>query len=74
MCGINLNLSNLEKDSRQQISDIENTINKLCVEHPEIEPQITTYMEQVEKGFKEVIFKEPVTMPEVFLKEYGERL
>ncbi len=70
MCGINLDLSGLEKDSRQQVSDSEKLINKLCMDQPELEPQITAYMEQVEKGFEEVRFVEPVTIPDVFLREF----
>ena len=72
MCGINLDLSSLEKESKQQVSEVEKAINKLCMDHPEIEPQITNYMEQVEKGFEEVRFKEPI--PDVFLKEFGDPL
>jgi len=72
MCGINLDLSGLEKESRQQVSDTEKLISKLCMDHPDLEPQITAYMEQVEKGFEEVRFVEPVKIPEVFLREFDE--
>jgi len=72
MCGINLDLSGLEKESNQQISEFEKAINKLYQDNPEIESQIKAYMEQVEKGFEEVNFVEPIKIPEVFLKEFDE--
>ena len=72
MCRVNLDLSVLEKESQQQISDIQKAINKLCLDNPEIETQITAYMEQVEKGFEEVKFIEPTKIPDVFLKEFDE--
>ena len=74
MFGINLDLSGLERDSKQQVSDFEKSIKKLCTDNPELAPQITIYMEQVEKGFEEFPFKEPTTIPDVFLKEFGDSL
>ena len=74
MFGINLDLSSLEKDSKQQVSDFEKTIKKLRMDNPELAPQITIYMEQVEKGFEELTFKEPTAIPEVFLKEFDDTL
>jgi predicted ATP-grasp superfamily ATP-dependent carboligase len=69
MFGINLNLADLEKESEQQNSDFENALKRLCLEKPELEPQITTYMEQIRERFSEVRFEEPAQIPEVFLKE-----
>jgi proteasome assembly chaperone (PAC2) family protein len=74
MFGINLDLSGLEKDCKQQLSDIDKAINKLCLDNPEIEPQITAYLEQVAKGFEEVKFIEPIKIPEAFLKGFDEPL
>lgn len=70
MFGINLDLSDLEKESKQQISDFENGLKRLCMDNPGLEPQITTYMEQIEEGFKELSFGEPTNIPDVFLKEF----
>ncbi len=69
MFGINLDLTDLEKESKQQISDFENALKRLCMENPDLEPQITTYVEQIREGFEEVRFKEPAKIPDVFLKE-----
>ncbi|MFC1982999.1 PAC2 family protein [Chloroflexota bacterium] len=74
MFGINLDLSSLEKDSKRQASDFDKAIKKLCTDNPELESQITMYMEQVEKGFEEVRFNEPTAIPEVFLKEFDDSL
>ena len=70
MFGINLDLSDLEKESEQQISDFENTLKRLYMGNPGLESQITTYMEQIEDGFKELSFEEPTNIPDVFLKEF----
>ncbi|MFC2072941.1 PAC2 family protein [Chloroflexota bacterium] len=70
MFGINLDLSDLEKESKQQISDFENALKRLYMDNPELESQITTYMEQIEEGFKELRFEEPTNIPDVFLEEF----
>ncbi|UCB42197.1 MAG: PAC2 family protein [Dehalococcoidales bacterium] len=70
MFGIDLDLSDLERESKQQNSDFQNALKRLCVENPELEPQVTDYMEQVEKEFKELRFNEPTKIPDIFLKEF----
>ncbi len=70
MLGIALNLSDLERESKQQNSDFQNSIKKLCMDNPELEPQITRYLEQVESEFKELRFVEPTKIPDIFLKEF----
>jgi len=74
MFGINLDLSDLEKESKQQVSDFENALKELYISNPEVESQITTYMEQIEEGFVELRFKEPIKIPDVFLKEFNDPL
>ena len=37
---------------------------------PELESQITTYLELIEERFKELSFEEPTIIPDVFLKEF----
>ena len=69
MFGINLDLSDLEKESEKQNIDFENALKRLCIENPDLESQITTYMEQIREKFEEVKFKEPAIIPDVFLKE-----
>ena len=69
MFEINLDLSDLEKESIQQNDEFKNALKKLCIDNPELEPQITTYMEQIEKQFEELRFEEPTRIPDVFLKE-----
>jgi len=58
-------------ESKQQISDFENALKSLCIESPELEPQITTYMQQIREQFAELRFEEPTRIPDVFLKEFG---
>jgi len=70
MFGISLDLSDLERESKQQNSDFQNALKRLCVENPELAPQITDYMEEVEKEFKEIRFNEPTKIPDIFLKEF----
>jgi hypothetical protein len=70
MLEINLDLSDLEKEIKLQNSDFQNAIQRLCLENPELEPQITKYMEQVEKEFTELRFDEPTKIPDIFLKEF----
>ena len=70
MFKINLDLSDLERESKQQVSDFENALKKLCVDNPELEPQITAYMDQVAKEFEELRFNEPTKIPDIFLKEF----
>ena len=70
MLEINLDLSDLEKEIKQQNSDFQNAIKRLCMDNPELEPQITKYMEQVEKEFTELRFDEPTKIPDIFLKEF----
>ena len=74
MLGINLDLSDLEIESQQQISDFENALKRSYRNQPELESQITTYMEQIGEAFKEVRFEEPTTIPDVFLKEFDNPL
>ena len=74
MFGIDLDLSNLEKESKQQITDFKEAIKKLCIDNPELESSITSYMEQIEKGFEEVRFNEPTRIPEACLKEFNDHL
>ena len=70
MFGINLDLSDLEKESKQQISEFENSLKSLRMENTELEPQLTTYLMQIGEGFEELSFKEPAVIPEVFLREF----
>ncbi|MFC2021567.1 PAC2 family protein [Chloroflexota bacterium] len=72
MFGINLDLSDLEKESKQQISDLESALKGLCMDNPE--PQITGYMEQIGEGFEELKFEEHAIIPDVFLKEFDNPL
>jgi len=72
MFGINLDLSDLEQESKQQFSDFENTLKGLFKNNPELEPQITTYMKQIEERFEELKFEEPTRIPDVFLKEFND--
>ena len=74
MFGINLDLSDLEKESKQQISDFENALKKLYIGNPELESQIATYMDQIGEGFVELRFEEPTKIPDVFLKEFKDLL
>ena len=74
MFGINLDLSDLERESKQQISDIRNTVNELSMEHPELKPQITAYMKRIREGYKEPRFEEPIIIPDVFLKGFDNHL
>ncbi len=74
MFGINLDLSDLEKESKQQISDIRNTVNELSMEHPELKLQITAYMKRIREGYKEPEFEEPIIIPDVFLKGFDNHL
>jgi len=74
MFGINLDLSDLEEESKQQLSDFENTLKRLCMDKPELGSQITTYMEQVGERFEELRFEEPIKIPDVFLKEFDNPL
>lgn len=69
MFGIKLELFDLEKESEQQSSDFRNSITKLCMENPDLEPQITTYMDQIRERFNEVKYEEPARIPDVFLRE-----
>ena len=70
MFGINLDLSDLEKESKQQISEFKNALQRLYMDNPEIESQITTYIAKINEGFEELKFEEPVNIPDVFLKEF----
>ena len=74
MFGINLDLSDLEKESKQQISDLENTLKRLYMGNPELESQIATYMEQIGERFEELRFEEPTKIPDVFMKEFDNPL
>ena len=70
MFGIKLDLSDLEKEIKQQVADFEIALRRLYTDNPELEPQITTYMGQIEEGFRELNFIEPTNIPDVFLKEF----
>jgi len=74
MFDINLDLSDLEKESKQQVSDFENALKKLYIGNPELESQIATYMDQIGEGFVELRFEEPTQVPDVFLKEFKDLL
>jgi len=74
MFGIDLDLSDLKEESKQQISDFNNEIKRLYVSNPELEPHITTYMEQIGESFKELIFEEPIRIPDVFMNEFKDLL
>ncbi len=74
MFGITLDLSDLEKGSKQQLSDFENELKRLYIGNPETEPQITKYMDQIEEEFEELRFEEPTQIPDVFLKEFKDLL
>ena len=63
-------LSDLEKESKQQISDLDSTLKRLYTSNPELESEISTYMEQIVEGFTELRFEEPTKIPDVFLKEF----
>jgi hypothetical protein len=66
MLGINLDLSDLEKESKQQISDFENVLKRLLIDNSQEGLKIATYMQQIKKNFQELIFKEPTKIPDVF--------
>ena len=70
MFGINLDLSDLEKESKQQVSEFENSLKSLRIENAELEPQLTTYLMQIGDGFEELSFEEPAIIPDVFLREF----
>jgi len=70
MLELNLDLTDLERESKQQNSEFQNALKRLCIDNPELEPQIAKYMEQIEEEFKEVRFNEPARIPDVFLKEF----
>jgi hypothetical protein len=36
------------------------------MDDPEIAPKIAAYMQQIEKNFQELTFKEPIKIPDVF--------
>ncbi|MFC1899940.1 PAC2 family protein [Chloroflexota bacterium] len=72
MFGLELDFSDIEKEIKQQIADYDNALKKLFVGNPEIEPQITKYMDQIEEEFEELRFEEPTQIPDVFLKEFKE--
>jgi predicted ATP-grasp superfamily ATP-dependent carboligase len=74
MFGIGVDLSDLEKQSREQISDFEKALRKLFVDDPGLEPQITAYMSQIEDRFQELRFEEPTQIPDVFLKGFDDPL
>ncbi len=74
MFDIDLDLSDLEKESNQQISDFENELKRFYMGNPELESQITTYMEQIGERFQELRFEERTKIPDVFLKEFNDLL
>jgi proteasome assembly chaperone (PAC2) family protein len=71
MFGIELDLSALEKESKLQIAGFENALSKIYLDNPEVESQMTAYMERIEADFEELNFKEPTQIPDVFLKEFN---
>ena len=74
MFSIGLDLSELKKESKQQISEFEDTLKKLYIGNPELESQIAAYLDQIGEGFDELRFEEPVKIPDVFLKEFDDTL
>ncbi|MFC2039875.1 PAC2 family protein [Chloroflexota bacterium] len=72
MLGINLDLSDLENESKHQSADFGKAIKRICVDNPDVEPQVTAYMEQIRVGFEELRFREPTKIPDVFLKEFDD--
>ncbi|MFC2035746.1 PAC2 family protein [Chloroflexota bacterium] len=74
MFGISLDLSDLEKESEQQISDYSDALNKLFTDRPDLKPQIAAYMEQIRERYEELKFEEPVKIPDVFMKEFDNHL
>jgi len=60
----------LAAESKQQSSGFKNALKNLYLNNPELEPQITTYLERIEEGFEELPFNEPTIIPDVFLKEF----
>jgi proteasome assembly chaperone (PAC2) family protein len=74
MFGIDLDLTDLEKESKRQTSDFESGLKKLFMDNPEIEPKIAAYMDQIRDGFEELRFIEPTKIPDVFLKEFDNTL
>ena len=62
----------MDKESKQQNSDFKKELRRLYISNSELEPQITTYMEQIEESFKELRFVEPTKIPDVFLKEFND--
>ncbi|MFC1958101.1 hypothetical protein ACFLVQ_00850 [Chloroflexota bacterium] len=38
------------------------------------EPEITTYMKQIEEQFEELRYEEPIEIPDVFMKEFDNPL
>jgi hypothetical protein len=71
MFDIDLDLSDLEKSSAQQLSEFNDVLKHLFLAHPELESQINTYLEQIDKNFEELNFVEPTKIPDIFLKEFG---
>jgi proteasome assembly chaperone (PAC2) family protein len=74
MFGIDLDLSDLEKENTKQISDFERALKRLYRNNPELESQVLKYMETIEERFKETRFEELTKIPDVFLKELDDSL
>ena len=72
MLGINLDLSDLEKESKQQISHFENVLKRLLIDNPQEGLKLATYMQQIEKNFQDLTFQESTKIPDVFLKEFND--
>ena len=65
MFGINLDLSDLEKESDKLISDWESQFRKLAIENS----NISNYVEAIRNNFKEIIFEEPVIVDAKLIKQ-----
>jgi proteasome assembly chaperone (PAC2) family protein len=70
MFNIELDLSDLEKESAQQLSEFENALKRLYIDDPDLEPKITSYLQEIEDRFVETRFEEPTRIPDVFLNEF----
>lgn len=72
MFGINLDLSDLERECKEQLSEFNNVLRILISDDPDNGPKIIKYMEQIQKEFEERRFEEPTQIPDVFLKEFDD--
>jgi predicted ATP-grasp superfamily ATP-dependent carboligase len=70
MAGINLDLSDLERESKMQISEFSDAVKRFSLDNPELEPGINTYLDQIRINFRGLNFNEPINIPDAFLKEF----